>query len=108
MQMLQYFNFSYKCHCISFFFFHSNVTVIFTVHTNDTVNVIIFLFFIQKLQFLFHTIFTMFLFFITKTLHNLGNVYGLMGQSSKAAAVYKDAIARQNRIETPSQKLLVS
>ena len=46
-------------------------------------------------------------FCLLQTIHNIGNVLGQMGQLNDAERVYLDGVARQNRIETPSQKLLV-
>ncbi|XP_063416845.1 uncharacterized protein LOC134699089 isoform X1 [Mytilus trossulus] len=44
---------------------------------------------------------------VIKALQNLGTVYTQLGRYDKAISVYKDAICRQNKIETPSQKIQV-
>ena len=43
-----------------------------------------------------------------QSLQDLGTVYSKMGDLDKAVSVYNDAINRQNRIRTPSQKIQVS
>ncbi|CAG2215023.1 NPHP3 [Mytilus edulis] len=42
---------------------------------------------------------------VIKGLHELGTVYSKLGEYDKAVRVYIDAINRQNRVTTPTQKL---
>ncbi|XP_063416779.1 uncharacterized protein LOC134699017 [Mytilus trossulus] len=42
---------------------------------------------------------------VIKGLHELGTVYSKLGEYDKAVKVYIDAINRQNRVTTPTQKL---
>ena len=42
-----------------------------------------------------------------QNLQNLGHVYIETGETDKAIMTFKDAIGRQNKIETPSQEIQV-
>jgi len=44
---------------------------------------------------------------ILQALQDLGTVYCKMAEYDKAIETYNDAINRQNRVETPTQKLQV-